>query len=244
MVTEMSDFREQFYINYVSKFKKYYLKSDPGIRKSDWAKYRKKIFPLIKDYSKSSRILEIGCGEGNILQLLEHEGYLNVFGIDISEEQIEKAKAKGLNVKAVNVFDYLQNNENRFDIIIAFDFVEHFSKEELFRLIGLIFNSLNNSGIFVIHTPNGQGIASQKIIYGDLTHLTIFTPDSLFQLLKLSGFNKISFFETGPVAKNITGVLRLVLWKIIRLLYNFIRLVETGGYEKVLTQDFICAAKK
>jgi len=240
----MADIRTPLYKNYVSKFKKYYLNPEPIINKSDWAKYRKKILPLLKNYSKKSEILEIGCGSGLLLQFMDYEGYLNLSGIDISEEQIEKAKARGFNVKAVNVFDYLNLEKKKFDIIIAYDFIEHFSKEEVYNLTALIYNSLKESGIFIVHTPNGQGITPNKIIYGDLTHLTIFTPDSLFQLLKLFGFKKISFMETGPNTRNLNSLIRFILWKAIRLLYNFIRFVETGGTEKVLTQDFICAAKK
>ncbi|MDR3667131.1 MAG: class I SAM-dependent methyltransferase [Ignavibacteriaceae bacterium] len=240
----MPDFRDQLYKNYVTKFKKYYISSDPDIIKSDWIKYKKKIIPLLLNYGKKAEILEIGCGPGYILEFLNNEGYCNLIGIDISEEQIEKAKSKGLNVRTENVFDYLKDNKNKYDIIIAFDFIEHFNKEELYNLVVKIYHSLKESGMVIIRTPNGEGIASQKIIYGDFTHLTILTPDSLFQLLKMVGFSEINFWETGPIAKNLTGFIRLILWKIIRLIYNFIRLVETGGVDKVLTQDFTCSAKK
>ena len=240
----MSDFRLPLYKNYVSKFKEFYLNSDAIINKSDWVKYRKKILPLLIGYSKNAEILEVGCGSGLLLQYLDHEGYKNLSGIDISEEQVQKAKARGYNVNTADVSDYLKNKAGKYDIIIAYDFIEHFSKEEIYNLAMIIYNSLKSSGIFIIHTPNGQGITPHKIIYGDLTHLTIFTPDSLFQLLNLSGFKNICSVETGPVIRNINSFIRFILWKIIRMIYNLIRFVETGGFEKILTQDFICAAKK
>ena len=83
-----------------------------------------------------------------------------------------------------------------------------------------------------------------KIIYGDLTHYTIFNPNSLLQILKINGFDRINFIESGPVAKNLKGAVRLVLWKIIKLIYHFVRIVEQGATEKIITQEFYCFAKK
>ena len=107
-----------------------------------------------------------------------------------------------------------------------------------------IYNNLATNGIFIFHTPNGQSLLSTNLIYGDLTHLTIFTPNSALQLLKLVGFDQITFYEAGPVPKNILGLFRLILWKIIKLGYNFASLVETGNKYEILTQSFTVAARK
>jgi 2-polyprenyl-3-methyl-5-hydroxy-6-metoxy-1,4-benzoquinol methylase len=240
----MSDFREPFYEKYDSTFKEYISNESPEAIASNWRKLRKKVLPLLIGYSKDANILDLGCGPGYIMQSLRSEGFKNITGIDISSEQIVKAKQKGLNVKVGNVFDYLILESNKYDIIIAFDFIEHFDKDELIKLIALINQTLKNGGILVIHTPNGQGMFPQKIIYGDLTHLTIVTPNSLIQLLKLEGFDEIKIIESGPVAVNIIGFLRLIIWKTIKILYNIIRLAETGGRDKILTQDLFCVAKK
>lgn len=240
----MSDFRELLYKKYASTFKEYLFIESPEKIASNWRKLRRKILPFISDYSHEASILDLGCGPGYIMQSLKSEGFVNITGIDISEEQIVKAKKKGLNVIVGNVFDLLIKDSNKYDIIIAFDFIEHFNKKELIELISLINQALKIGGIFIIHTPNGQGMFPQKIIYGDLTHLTIVTPNSLIQLLKLEGFGEIKIIESGPVAINFIGLLRLIIWKIIKIFYNIIRLAETGARDKILTQDLYCAAKK
>ena len=43
---------------------------------------------------KRAKILDIGCGEGESLEYLYHKGASEIWGIDISEEQIKKAKAR------------------------------------------------------------------------------------------------------------------------------------------------------
>lgn len=240
----MSDFREPFYEKYDSTFKEYTSNESPEAIASNWCKLRKKILPLLSGYSKNANILDLGCGPGYIMQSLRSEGFKNITGIDISGEQIAKAKQKGLNVRVGNVFNLLIMETNKYDIIIIFDFIEHFDKDELIKLIDLINKALKVGGILLIHTPNGQGMFPQKIIYGDMTHLTIISPNSLIQLLKLQGFTEIKIIEGGPVAINILGLLRLIVWKIIKVIYNIIRLAETGGRDKILTQDLFCVAKK
>ena len=151
---------------------------------------------------------------------------------------------QNFDVEVANAIDFLENSDKKYKIIIALDFIEHFYKEELIRLFEKIFRCLENDGIFLFHTPNGQTILSPNLIYGDLTHLTIFTPNSAQQLLRAVGFKDINFFETGPVPKNFNGFIRYIIWKLIKISHNCIRLVETGSIENILTQNFIAVSKK
>lgn len=235
----MSDFREKFYIKYSTTFKVHISKFDDKNVGYTLSKYKKQYLPILNDFKKNSKILELGCGRGIFLNFLKENGYDDVLGVDISEEQIEIAKKNNFQTKLGGVIEFLKTNEKKFDLIFAIDLIEHFSKTELIELFERIYKCLNKNGAFIFHTPNGLGINANGIIYGDLTHLTIFTPNSATQLLKLVGFDKIIFFETGPYAKNINGTFRLILWKIIKLRLNLIRFIETGGTEKVLTQNFI-----
>jgi SAM-dependent methyltransferase len=209
-----------------------------------WKWFDHKYLPLISPYPKDSAILELGCGRGYMLEYLRNQGFYNLNGIDISDEQVKIAKQKDLNVEVADAIEYLKNDKEKFKVIIALDFVEHFHKEELNEIFKGIFNNLQFGGLFFFHTPNGQAILSPKMIYGDLTHMTIFTPNSAMQLLRAVGFKEIMFYEAGPVSKNLSGVIRLLTWKMIKFWHNFIRLVETGSMEKILTQNFIVIAKK
>jgi len=240
----MSDFREELYRRYSSTFKEHISEFDEKIVTNTINHYRYQYLPILNRFNKNARILELGCGRGLFLKFLTNNGYNNVFGIDVSKEQINIAKTHNLNAEEIGVLEYFKRNNEKFDLIFAIDLIEHFYKDELIPLFEGIYNNLRNSGAFVFHTPNGLGINVNRIIYGDLTHLTIFTPNSATQILKLAGFNEIKFFETEPYAKDITGVVRLILWKIVKLFLNIIRLIETGGTEKILTQNFIGVAFK
>jgi len=240
----MNDFREELYKKYSSTFKEHISKFDDRSINATLGKYKKQYLSLFNSYPQSAKVLDLGCGRGILLEFLTNVGYTNALGIDISAEQIEIAKEKDLNVQQGSIIEFFNSTEEKFDIIFALDIIEHFKRNELIELFNGIYYHLNYNGVFIFNTPNGQGINSNRIIHGDLTHITIFNPYSAEQILRLVGFKKINFFETGPYAKNINGTIRLILWKIIKLCANFVRFVETASIEKILTQEFIGAAKK
>lgn len=240
----MINHRTKLYEHYHSDFNSRISNINAKVLISLYHHYDIKILPFLKSFDKDINILELGCGPGYLLDYLKLKGFKNFKAIDISNEQIELAKAKGHNVKVDDVFLYLKNSSEKFDAIFAFDLVEHFTKDELLELTDLVFNSLNNEGLLFIRTPNGQGIFPGQVIYGDLTHQTILNPNSLTQLLIQSGFRQIYFIENSPVGKNLNGLIRLFLWKLIKLFLNFIKMVESGGKQDIWTQDFYCIAKK
>ncbi|MBV6419481.1 MAG: hypothetical protein DAHOPDDO_00702 [Ignavibacteriaceae bacterium] len=239
-----SDFRKKLYDKYNSTYKTYLADFNPKYINSIWKSYTHLFLPLISSFSKDVAILELGCGRGYMLEYLRNHNYINLKGIDISKEQIEISQKKGFDVKVIDAIEYLANNDTKFKLIFALDFVEHFHKDELFPLFEEVYRNLEDGGIIIMHTPNGQAIVASKMIYGDLTHFTILTPVSAEQLLRNVGFKEIKCYESEPVPKNIKGIIRLILWNIIKFIFNLIRLVEVGSTEKILTQNFIIVAKK
>lgn len=240
----MTNHRDKLYEHYHSEFNSRISDVNPKVLSSLYQHYDVKILPYLKQGANQLNILEIGCGPGYLLDYLRLSGFTNIKGIDISEEQIAIAKAKSHNVAVEDVFDYLKNTSEKFDVIFAFDLIEHFTKDELLELTDLVYNSLNEKGLFIIRTPNGQGVFSGQVIYGDLTHQTIVNPNSLTQLLSRSHFSKIEFIENAPVGKNIIGMIRLLLWKTLRTILNFSKMIESGGRQDIWTHDFYCIAQK
>jgi len=240
----MSDFRQTFYDNYVSKFKGTKSQAGSGSLLSFFAWSEYKFAPLFEDLGQDSAILELGCGPGYMLEFLKRRGFKQVRGIDISAEQVEAAGNRGCEAEVADVFTYLNGKSDTFDAIVALDFLEHFHKEELMVLMQCIFTSLKNGGRLILQTPNGEGLFPRQIIYSDLTHLTIFTPDSLRQLLAMAGFDDFGFYETGPAPINIKSRLRLFAWKLIKAVANTVRRIETGKSQSVWTENIICCCRK
>ena len=95
-----------------------------------------------------------------------------------------------------------------------------------------------------MQTANGAGLLPGQVIYGDLTHLTVFTPASLAQLLNQTGFSDLSFYETGPIPIRLRGKLNVALWSAIKAVANAVRFIESGKRQAIWTENFICSAFK
>ncbi|MEX2116473.1 MAG: class I SAM-dependent methyltransferase [Bacteroidota bacterium] len=240
----MDDIRSQLYRKYVSHFKTEELHRDARWLQAYWSWCDHKYLPFLTTVPADQPVLELGCGPGYILEFLRNRTYTRVEGIDISEEQIALARQRGNNASVADAFKFLRSKKGRYAAILAIDFVEHFTKSELLVLFPLIFKALSPGGVLLLQTPNGQGLFPGQVIYGDLTHLTIFAQDSLKHILSLAGFRTIRFAETGPAPDSFEGRLRTVLWKTIRAVIRIIRQIEAKNSSKLWTESFICAAEK
>ena len=97
-----------------------------------WFKSRRKyLLDLLKDVSKDSKILDIGCSSGIFLKDLESLGFKpeNLFGIDINDVAIENCKSNGLQNCFVMDAQNISLSE-KFDIIIASDCLEHLEDDK------------------------------------------------------------------------------------------------------------------
>ena len=74
---------------------------------------------------KGSRILDIGCGNGTLLELVRERGATGI-GITISKPQVVRCKRKGLEVYLMNYRDIPTKWDDAFDGIIANGSIEHF----------------------------------------------------------------------------------------------------------------------
>ncbi|MDR0408523.1 MAG: class I SAM-dependent methyltransferase [Campylobacteraceae bacterium] len=102
---------------------------------------------------KPKNILDFGCGNGRLLEKLKVSGF-DAFGIDLSQDMIQKALLKG--VKAYN--KDIKELSGDFELIIAAaDVLNYFDKSELNNILNEIFSKLAPKGYFLadINTLHG-----------------------------------------------------------------------------------------
>ena len=240
----MKDFREQLYEGYVSNFKRDAAIKRPGALSSYFRWCESRICPHLDDLSRDARILELGCGAGYFLEFLKSKGFTALEGVDTSAQQVELAQERGSPVQAADVFEFLQGKRQEYDVLVALDFVEHFHRHELVELAGLFSEALKPGGKLILQTPNGAGLFPWQVVYGDLTHLTIFTPQSLEQLLRAFDFSGFLFTETVRAPVTAKDRLKLLVWHVLKKLMMAIRSIETSRRQEVWSQNFICSCRK
>jgi SAM-dependent methyltransferase len=232
------DYRATLYGQYVSAFKAQSA-AEPS---SVW--WDHKYLPLLADLDRAAAILELGCGDGALLRYLTHHGFTNVAGVDVSSEQVSLAQQGGLRVECADALTYLRDRALTLDAVLAVDVFEHLTRAELLELSHLMRDALRPGGRLLVQTANGAGLFPGQVIYGDLTHQTVFTPASLAQLLTQAGFVNLRFYEAGPIPIRLRGKLNVALWNAVKLLANTVRHIETGKRQSIWTENFIGLAFK
>jgi 2-polyprenyl-3-methyl-5-hydroxy-6-metoxy-1,4-benzoquinol methylase len=241
----LKNYRQKIYSSYYTSHTKH-LYGETSIEKI------KKQLPVYEYYfgkhlpeNKSSSIIDLGCGNGSFVYWLMSKGFNNTIGIDISEELIDLGKALGINnIQCQDIFNYLTDNQSSFDIIVMRDILEHFDKDETYKLIKLLYNHLSENGKIILQVPNGQSPFVGKILFGDFTHQNAFTESSVSQLFKSNGFSDVKVFEVTPIPKNFKGAARFVLWKLLRICLNFLQIIATGDGNGYLSPNIIAVVKK
>src|SRR5208283_1821163 len=74
---------------------------------------------ILEWVKKNSSVLDLGCGSGDLLYLLIKEKKARGHGIEISDEEIYKCVAKGLNILHGDIENGLADYKDRsFDYVI------------------------------------------------------------------------------------------------------------------------------
>ena len=75
---------------------------------------------VIKNWiDKKSAVLDLGCGDGEIMNILSKEWGSTVLGVEINQDDINKCIQFGLNVIHQNIDEGLENfSDNSFDTVI------------------------------------------------------------------------------------------------------------------------------
>jgi 2-polyprenyl-3-methyl-5-hydroxy-6-metoxy-1,4-benzoquinol methylase len=240
-----SAYRDRLYRSYVST----HLVGRHPCSLGDFARLEPWFHAQIGRYlppRRDAAILDVGCGNGPLLWFLQRQGYTNVHGVDVSPEQLGVARSLGLSqVEQVEAREYLLAHRAEFDVIMAFDVLEHLAKDEVLAFLDAVNDALKVGGWVVIHTANGEGPFGTRYLYGDFTHQTAFTARSIDQLLGEAGLSDILVREVQPVPHGFISAIRWALWQLIRGLLIGYLAVETGVVRgHTLSQNLIAVAQK
>lgn len=197
---------------------------------------------------RDAAVLDLGCGHGALLHFAREAGYTNLRGVDGSPEQVAAARRLGIEgVEGGDVLDALAAQANAsLDLVIAFDVIEHFSRDELLLFVDHVHRVLRLGGRWLIHVPDGESPFFGAIRYGDLSHELAFTRNSLAQLLLSSGFADVRCFEDVPVVHGMKSASRWLLWKVFRGLLRLYVAAETGdaGNSHIFSRNLLAVATR
>ncbi len=230
-------------------YEKYSLLSPQGCafdaeRALRWGRSYRYLLKKLLPADRKSAVLDLGCGNGALLFNIKTLGFDNVTGVDVSRQLVDAADA-ALNCVHGSALHFLEDVYNRFDVITAFDFFEHFRKDEFIRLLELTFGALKPSGRLILQTVNAHSPMGLSCRYTDFTHEIAINAGCLKNLMEMIGFVNFKPLERGPMPYNAVNAVRYLCWRCVRLglmAYDLIEVADTRF--GIYTRDFLAVAFK
>ena len=182
-----------------SYFAHYDNASDPQVvRAMKRATYRRQLERLGKQSGNGrGRLLDCGAATGFLCELAKELGW-DAFAIEISEFGSDSC-AKQLGPGRVyrgeaQQATFAANTEGRFEAITMFDFIEHV--RDPLAVLEWAKQRLVPGGTLLLTTPRTTSLSwrlmgPQWFHYTSREHLWFFSPNSMEQLLKRSGFSSV-----------------------------------------------------
>jgi 2-polyprenyl-3-methyl-5-hydroxy-6-metoxy-1,4-benzoquinol methylase len=153
--------------------KEFYSTSTPylnQLKKHDIDVYGKYLSKINYYVPKKSKILDIGCGAGQVANFLASNGY-NTIGVDISPlfiKEAQKGKAKFDVMDATS----LEFPTASFEAVVSAESIEHILEPE--KMLSEALRVLKPRGIIALRFPNAQKKSKQL--------KTLLTKRTLFQI--------------------------------------------------------------
>lgn len=195
------------------KYTDYHLEPG-GLRKLDY--FVTKILEWEKNNSSLNiKILDVGCGNGNISLPLSSLGF-SVVGLDIDENSINKIKGKNIFPNLSLKIGEIDTLSEKYNIIIISEVLEHLKNPKIF--LDKLKNLLSENGIILFSIPNGYSLEEQ--IRKILNHTSIG--------LKIKNFLKNTFIKKEIIQSNADSPhLHFWTWK------AFNQFIENSGLQVI-----------
>jgi 2-polyprenyl-3-methyl-5-hydroxy-6-metoxy-1,4-benzoquinol methylase len=173
------------------------------------------------------KIVELGFGNGGFLRYATEEG-ANVGGTELLAEACARANERGARVYMPDLSDALAENAGKFDLVVAFDVMEHMTAEQLLALFDTLAALLKSGGHVLARFPNAQSPLGCVTQNGDWTHRSALSAQVLMQILAdkpwalVRAGNPFMVLEADSLAKRVAlrtryAARRGIEWTVNRL---------------------------
>ena len=175
-----------------------------------------------------SRVLDLGCGDGNFQKLLRSE--VKYTGVDLINQQnfMHNSKNTYIQGDVIKVMSSLIAENNKYDLIVCNDIIEHLpDTSEFFMLTSQL---LRRNGLVVGSVPNVRYVGNLfELIFKrdwrykkgggvlDSTHLRFFTEKSLLRIMSKSEF-KVIFLKGINGFSDHKSIKRALVYTALRIM--------------------------
>lgn len=150
------------------------------------------IKPLRQLYPPSPCAIDLGCGRGEWLELLQSEGFIGQ-GIDLDEGMLAACRTRGLPAIHGDALGYLHTLADASQAVVSgFHIAEHIAFADLQTLVIEALRVLKPGGLLILETPNPENIVvGSNSFYLDPTHKSPLPPNLLSFLPEHYGYARV-----------------------------------------------------
>ncbi len=136
---------------------------------------------------KNKKVVEIGCGKGEYLSLIQSVG-TQAYGLEYSQASVAECLNQGLKVSQGYIESKSYNIQHGpFDAFFILSFLEHFPDPN--SALQGIHHNLVDGGLGFVEVPNFDMIIKHNLFAEFISdHLLYFTRETLKTMLNLNGF--------------------------------------------------------
>jgi 2-polyprenyl-3-methyl-5-hydroxy-6-metoxy-1,4-benzoquinol methylase len=158
--------------------------------------------------SPSLRVLDVGCGEGQLTSAIADAGH-QVLGIDVAEEPLRRARSRhaGLELRRVEPAGEWPLADASFDVVWSGETIEHVA--DTARWLSELRRVVRSGGSLLLSTPAHGPLTRLRLALSRrrferhfdprADHLRFYTARTLARLLEDFGFEQIEMREAGGV---------------------------------------------
>ena len=195
-------------------------------------------------------VLEVGCGLGYFKRALSRN--FTYVGTDISLFPLQTAEMRETNG------DFVQSDgaalafcSDSFDVVVAFDMLEHMSSPGL--AISEIYRVLRKNGRLIATTPNVRSLGNRiksptaglvPSMYKDKTHESLLSRDEWVSLFRGAGFEMLRSDSDTLWDLPYSTRVPMILQKITLIPFNMIISYLFGGLAWNLGENLVFVCKK
>jgi SAM-dependent methyltransferase len=144
-------------------------------------------------------VLDVGCGRGEFLGLLRSAG-IPASGIESNPISVEACRKAGHEVEGGDAFALLARRPaGRLGAVVAFQVVEHWPPEGIFRFLQEARRLLAPGGVLIAETVNADSLSALRAFYLDPTHVRPVPAEALRFLAEAAGFTDIRIELRSPL---------------------------------------------
>jgi 2-polyprenyl-3-methyl-5-hydroxy-6-metoxy-1,4-benzoquinol methylase len=143
--------------------------------------------PLLR---QRSRVVDLGCGRGEMLDLLKEAGVAAV-GVDADTDMVRYCRSKGHVVEQRDVVEFLREQApHSIEAFFSAQVIEHLPFEVFKEFLALCRSRLSAGGVLIAETVNPHSLEAFKTFHTDLTHQRPIFPEVALTLCQLAGFEE------------------------------------------------------